>query len=201
MPTTITGTKVTTDETDTDTLSGGLTNSQLVRGLLDGDLALDANGNIIVENSNTIAHTDAKETVSRNWTFNSRVTVNGDINLAGTQPGVGGGENTVIGMPDPTSAEHAANKRYVDNFLDSPQTINELWNFKQRVSFHHDINMAGSGTNPNGSTNTIVGVPDPNSAEHAANKRYVDNATGGATTQTVGGMSVIDDNNNVTRLI
>lgn len=51
MTTRITGTGVETGETNTDTLTGGITDGQLIRGLLDRGLSLGANGEVIVDNA------------------------------------------------------------------------------------------------------------------------------------------------------
>lgn len=113
MTTTITGDEVKTIEGDIDRLQGGLTNGQLVNGLIDGDLALDNNGNIILENKDSYANTNETEQISAEWEFGRNTTFYGNINMVGTQGG-----NTVVGLPDPTSVEEAVNLRYLREYVE-----------------------------------------------------------------------------------
>lgn len=61
MTTTITGNETKTPDTDTDTLSGGLTNGQIVRALFGNGLTLNGAGEIVVKNSEQVGGQSVQE--------------------------------------------------------------------------------------------------------------------------------------------
>lgn len=84
MTTRITGTGVETSETDTDTLTGGITDGQLIRGLLDRGLSLNSNGEIVVENAQKIAGQSVMELLGQ-YSFDGRqMRGNGDGRVMNT---------------------------------------------------------------------------------------------------------------------
>lgn len=78
MVTTITGNEVETEDTDTGTLSGGLTNGQIARALLGNGLALNSAGQIVVKNSEQVGGQTVRELLGA-YSFSGEALVgNGD---------------------------------------------------------------------------------------------------------------------------
>lgn len=187
MTTRITGDTVETGDTETTSLSGALTDGQLVQGLLDGDLALNSNGEVVIQGGGTIAHTDADETITGQWDFKTNADFHDNINMRGDAQ-INAGENniTAVADPDPFGPMNAVNKRWAETQLPYLPLIEEQ----------------SGGSHYSAEDKQITGVadPDPFGPQNAANVRYVDNQTGSGV-QSVSGMSVKDDNGNATRML
>ncbi len=102
----------------------------------------------------------------------------GDFKADGTVPmtaDLNAGTHKIVGVVDPTSDQHAATKKYVDDEVGGVPIGDFLAD--GTVPMTADLNVG---------THKIVGVVDPSSDQHAATKKYVDDTTHGYTAGTAG---------------
>ena len=164
-PSSVAATTVTASSGFTGALQGQVTGN--VTGNVSGDLTGDVTGNVTANSGLS--------------TFNN-VTVNGTLDVTGT---------TIANVTDPSSAQEAATKNYVDTqvagVIDSApgtlDTLNELAaalgddaNFSTTITNSIATKLPLSGGTMSGAiamgTNKITGLGDPTANQDAATKKY-----------------------------
>jgi hypothetical protein len=172
----ITGTTITATTGFVGPLTGAVT------GNVTGDLTGNVTGNVT---GNLTGNVTAS---SGSSTFNN-VTINGTLNMDASSAA------TITNITDPTNAQDAATKNYVDtaisNLIDTApgtlDTLNELAaalgddpNFATTITNSIATKLALAGGTMSGAiamgTNKITGLGDPTANQDAATKVYVDTA-------------------------
>lgn len=198
-----------------DTLTGTLTNGQLVRGALDGDLTLNQNGAIVLKNGDSYANTDEEERITARWTFGVNVDIAGNLNMVSDTPG------TVVGLDEPTKAGHAVPLGFLRSYVrdnaitgtggsyEPPFNLNTnnpaagtdlMWVLRNRDGAELFSIRNTTGDMRASSEHFRLGW-DANSPAGAGTKYGFGNQAAGVEYAADGGILARDDNNNTTRLI
>ena len=173
-PSTVVGTTITANTGFTGDLTGDVTGNVTgnLTGNVTGDITGDITGNVTASSGSS--------------TFTD-VTINGTLNMNGATTA------TITNLTDPTNAQDAATKNYVDTGLadlvaSAPaalDTLNELAsaigddeNFSTTITNSIATKLPLAGGTMSGDiamgTNSITGLADPTANQDAATKAYVD---------------------------